>query len=91
MPEQLPSHFIDLVQDALLKSFWRKNTLLNFLRRHKIAEGFLATWQETETKRVFVGRLFPKLVTNNGVILFFRSTRPCARKAVARLSLARAV
>lgn len=65
MPEQLPSHFIDLVQDALLKSFWRKNTLLNFLRRHKIAESFLATWQETETKRVFVGRLFPKLEQDN--------------------------
>ena len=65
MPEQLPSHFIDLVQDALLKSFWRKNTLLNFLRRHKIAETFLTTWQETETKRVFVGRLFPKLELDN--------------------------
>ncbi len=65
MPEQLPSHFIDLVQDALLKSFWRKNALLTFLRRHKIAESFLATWQETETKRVFVGRLFPKLESDN--------------------------
>ena len=49
----------------VLKSFWRKNALLNFLRRHKIAEGFLATWQETETKRVFVGRLFPKLESDN--------------------------
>lgn len=65
MTEQLSSHFIDLVQDALLKSFWRKNALLNFLRRHKIAESFLATWQETETKRVFVGRLFPKLESDN--------------------------
>jgi hypothetical protein len=34
---------------------------LNFLRRHKISENFLATWQETETKRVFVARLLPKL------------------------------
>jgi hypothetical protein len=65
MSEQLPSHFIDLVQDALLKSFWRKNALLNFLRRHKIAETFLATWQETETKRMFVARLFPKLELDN--------------------------
>jgi hypothetical protein len=65
MPERLPSHFIDLVQDALLKSFWRKNALLNFLRRHRIAESFLATWQETETKRVFVGRLFPKLESDS--------------------------
>lgn len=68
MPERLPSHFIDLVQDALLKSFWRKNALLNFLRRHKIAETFLATWQETETKRVFVGRLFPKLESDSKVL-----------------------
>jgi hypothetical protein len=61
MAEDLPSHFIDLVQDAALKSFWRKNSLLNFLRRHKISENFLATWQETETKRVFIARLLPKL------------------------------
>lgn len=32
---------------------------------HKIAESFLATWQETETKRVFVGRLFPKLESDS--------------------------
>jgi len=57
----LPSHFIDLVQDTLLKSFWRKNALLSFLRRHHISENFLSSWQETETKRVFLGRLLPKL------------------------------
>ena len=61
MSEDLPSHFIDLVHDALLKSFWRKTALLNFLRRHKISENFLASWQETETKRIFLGRLLPKL------------------------------
>jgi len=61
MPNDLLSHFIDLVQDALLKSFWRKNSLLSFLRRHKISESFLATWQETETKRAFISRLLPKL------------------------------
>lgn len=61
MADDLPSHFIDLVHDALLKSFWRKNSLLNFLRRHKISESFLATWQETETKRTFVARLLPKV------------------------------
>jgi hypothetical protein len=61
MPDDLPSHFIDLVHDTLLKSFWRKNALLNFLRRHKIAVGFLASWQETETKRLFLARLLPKL------------------------------
>lgn len=59
--EDLPSHFIDLVHDALLKSFWRKNALLNFLRRHKISQKFLATWDESETKRAFLARLLPKL------------------------------
>jgi hypothetical protein len=59
--ETLPSHFIDLVQDTLLKSFWRKNALIAFLRRHHISENFLSSWQETETKRVFLGRLLPKL------------------------------
>src|SRR5579864_1807389 len=62
--DTLPSHYIDLFQDALWKSFWRKNTLLTFLRRHKISESFLASWQETETKRVFIGRLLPKLETH---------------------------
>jgi hypothetical protein len=61
MTNDLPCHFIDLVHDALLKSFWRKGALLNFLRRHKISENFLASWQETETKRMFLGRLLPKL------------------------------
>jgi len=61
MPEELPSHLIDLIYSALLKSFWRKTALLNFLRRHKISENFLASWQETETKRQFLARLLPKL------------------------------
>jgi hypothetical protein len=65
MAEDLPSHFIELVHDALLKSFWRKNALLSFLRRHKISEAFLATWQETERKRVFLARLLPKLESHH--------------------------
>ena len=61
MSDYLLPHFIDLVQDALLKSFWRKNSLVVFLRRHKISATFLAGWQETETKRAFVARLLPQL------------------------------
>jgi hypothetical protein len=41
--EDLPSHFIDRVHEALLRSFWRKTALPNFLRRHKISENFLTT------------------------------------------------
>lgn len=61
MSETLPSHFIDLVRAALLKSFWRKPTLRQFLLRHRVKESFLATWTSDETKRDVLDRLFPKL------------------------------
>lgn len=61
MSQSLPSHFIDLVRDALLKSFWRKPTLRQFLSRHRVKDTFLATWTAEETKRDFLVRLFPKL------------------------------
>lgn len=61
MNQQLPSHFLDLVHDTLLKSFWRRRALLAFLRRHRISESFLASWDNSESKRDFLARLFPKL------------------------------
>jgi hypothetical protein len=71
MSERLPSHFIDLIQDTALKSFWRKASLLNFLRRHNIAQTFLATLDATETKRDLLGRLFPRLeASEKGVRVF---------------------
>lgn len=61
MSTRLPSHFIDLVREALLKSFWRKPTLRQFLLRHHVKDSFLATWAAEETKRELLDRLFPKL------------------------------
>ena len=61
MTQGLPPHFIDLVQDALLKSFWTKRALRNFLRRSHIAESFLAQLPSEETKRDWLDRLFTKL------------------------------
>lgn len=70
MSQELPSHFLDLVHDALLKSFWRRRALLAFLRRHQISESFLAAWDNSETKRDFLARLFPKLeVTQKGTLV----------------------
>lgn len=67
MSNRLPSHFIDLVRDALLKSFWRKPTLRQFLQRHRVKDSFLATWTADETKRELLDRLFPKLeATDSG-------------------------
>ena len=61
MPGTLPPHFIDLVQDALLKSFWTKIALRKFLRRSHISENFLAQLNNTDTKRDWLDHLFPKL------------------------------
>ncbi|MGH8461328.1 MAG: restriction endonuclease [Stenotrophobium sp.] len=61
MTSSLPSHFIDLVKDVVLKSFWRKTALRTFLSRHKIKETVLATWAAEESKREFLEKLFPRL------------------------------
>ena len=37
MPEKLSSHFVELVQDALLKSYWRRKAFRNVLRRNGVA------------------------------------------------------
>ena len=61
MPQRLPPHYVQLVWEATHKSFWRRQTLHNFLRRSGISESFLATWTPEETKRDFLNRLFPRL------------------------------
>lgn len=61
MPAVLSPHFIDLVQDALLKSFWRKEALKKFLRRSHVSDNFLAQLSTAESKREWLDRLFPKL------------------------------
>jgi hypothetical protein len=59
--KKLSPHFIELVYDALLKSFWRKSALKKFLRRSGISENALAKMDETDSKRVWLDNLFPKL------------------------------
>ncbi|MCC9608723.1 hypothetical protein LOC68_08840 [Blastopirellula sp. JC732] len=61
MPPTLPPHFVELLYDALLKSYWRKKALRNFLRRSHISENFLAGCSDDETKRDWLDRLFPIL------------------------------
>lgn len=61
MAEKLPSHFVELVQDALLKSYWRRKTFRNVLRRNGVAEAFLDGWAEDESKRQLLDRLIPAL------------------------------
>jgi hypothetical protein len=73
MTNSLPPHYLELVADAALKSYWRHQALWRFLRRCGISEAFLATWVKPESKRDFLNRLFPKLELNDaGVRLINR-------------------
>ena len=58
---QLPPYFLDLVYDALLKSFWRKPALKRFLRRSGVSEAALATSTGNDSKRDWLDQLFPKI------------------------------
>lgn len=61
MTSRLPPHFVELLYDALLKSFWRKKALRNFLRRSHISDSFVASLSDDETKRDWLDRLFARL------------------------------
>ncbi|MCA0377204.1 MAG: restriction endonuclease [Gemmatimonadetes bacterium] len=49
------------MSNALLRSFWRRRALHDFLRRVGIRESFLSTWEEQESKRDLIRRMFPHL------------------------------
>lgn len=61
MKSRFTPHYVNLIFDACLKSFWRKSVLRNFLRECRISQNFLSTWSADETKRSFLERLFEKL------------------------------
>lgn len=67
MKTRFTPYYIELIFDAALKSFWRKNALKKFVRGCKVSENFISTWGEEERKRDFLDRLFEKLKsTDNG-------------------------
>jgi ribosomal protein S20 len=59
------AQLITLTYEAALKSFWRKNALKKFLRTVGIQQNLLNTWDEEETKRSFLDRLFEELQKND--------------------------
>lgn len=62
MPKKVvnPS-IVNLVYDALLKCFWRKEALKRYLRNSGVSSKFLSDLDANETKRVWLDRLFPLL------------------------------
>lgn len=70
MVTRLPPHFLDLVYDALVKSFWYKRSLRSFLRRSGIPTTLLGDLSDDESKRDWLDRIFPKLEeTEQGQII----------------------
>lgn len=61
MLTRLTPHLIDLIFDAALKSFWRKPALKRFLNNANVPRDLLASWDESESKRTFLDRLFDSL------------------------------
>ena len=61
MKTRLTPHYISLVYEACLKSFWRRKALANFLRQCGVAHRFLQSWTTGESKRDVLDRLFHEL------------------------------
>lgn len=68
MNKKLLPYFISLTQEACLRAFWRKSTLKNFLAQMGIKEQFLLSWNEDETKHMFLSRVFDKLSTHKEMV-----------------------
>lgn len=78
----LPPRYVELVQDATLKAFWRKPALRAFLRRCGIVEKHLSTWAADETKRIFLDRTFPLLErSDKGVSAIHRMAQALCEQA----------
>jgi hypothetical protein len=77
MMKKLSPAFVELTQDALLKVFWYKPSLRVFLQQHNISDRALAQWHSDQSKRDFVGWLWPHLVKNekgqNAILAMARS------------------
>jgi len=61
MKARLTPYYNQLVYDSCLKSFWRRKTLVKFLRQCGVSEQSLSTWSSDETKRDLLDRLFDVL------------------------------
>ncbi len=61
MKTRLTPHYISLVYEACLRSFWRRKALAKFLRQCNISAEFLQNWAPDESKRDVLDRLFLRL------------------------------
>ena len=65
MKTRLTPHYISLVYEACLKSFWRRKALAKFLRQCGVSQRFLQGWAPDESKRDVLDRLFLRLPSSD--------------------------
>ena len=65
MKTRLTPHYISLVYEACLMSFWRRKALAKFLRQCGVSTSFLQSWAPDESKREVLDRLFLELPTSD--------------------------
>lgn len=81
MISRITPRLVELTYEATLKSFHRRKALSTFLLTSSIPEAFISTWDQSETKREFLDRLFPKLCANdNGKIVIFKIAKSLSEK-----------
>lgn len=76
MSAKITPRLIELTYEAVLKSYWRKDALRKFLRASYVADNFISSWAEDESKRELLDRLFQKLQnTDKGKAVIFQMAR----------------
>ena len=76
MAAKITPRLIELTYEAALKSYWRKNALRKFLRASHVAESFISSWAEDESKRDLLDRLYQQLqATDKGKAVIFQMAR----------------
>lgn len=76
MQFKITPRLIDLTYESALKAYWRKEALRKFLRASHISESFLSSWNEDESKRAFLDRVFQNLQkSDNGKSVIIRMAR----------------
>lgn len=66
MVKRLSGSLVNLIHEATVRSFWRRKALSRFLRQVGIAQAFLGTWSQEESKRDVLDRLFAILPNQPG-------------------------
>jgi hypothetical protein len=62
---KITPRLIELTYEASLKSYWRKSALRKFLCASHVADSFINSWAEDESKRELLDKLFHKLQAND--------------------------